>query len=331
MNQKELQNFISYLVDNYQVFAPQEEEKQIIIKEITDAKTAALTSQLSFYPWKKILVPDEEILFNYQNKELTAQMDVAPKKIALLGINILDLRAILLYDAVFCNDPYYQARRENSLIIGYGFKTILADGEERKIDETELKNLPFDIFLDESLNIFAGTKRGKEILEKTDCSDYKFIEFAGHKYNKFLEDKMNLRRDKLKNKHNQKIWDELGKICIECGKCTIACPTCFCFRIDDQPKLSCSQKSETGQMGDRKRCWDSCYYQEFSEVAGSSQADKPKFLKTTAQKIHFWYYHKFARIPDEHNMMGCVGCHRCHAVCPVGINIEEIMKQVEES
>jgi sulfhydrogenase subunit beta (sulfur reductase) len=326
MNQKELQNFISYLVDNYRVFAPQEEEKQIIIKEITDAKTVAITSQLSFYPWKKILIPEEEILFKYKNDTLTGQENILPEKIALFGINILDLRAILLYDAVFSNDPYYQNRRKNSIIIGYGFKTILADGEERKINETELKNLPFDIFINEALDIFTGTEKGKKLLEKIDFRDYKFIGFEDQKYNKFLEDKMNLRRDKLKNKHNQKIWDELGKICIECGKCVIACPTCFCFRIDDQPKLSCSQKSETGQMGDRNRCWDSCYYQEFSEVAGSH-----KFLSNTAQKIHFWYYHKFARIPDEHNMMGCVGCHRCHAVCPVGINIEEIMKQVEES
>jgi Fe-S oxidoreductase len=29
--------------------------------------------------------------------------------------------------------------------------------------------------------------------------------------------------------------------------------------------------------------------------------------------------------------MGCVGCHRCAAVCPVGIDIVEVLKDIEKS
>jgi ferredoxin len=118
---------------------------------------------------------------------------------------------------------------------------------------------------------------------------------------------------------NPEIWQELGEKCIECGKCTIACPTCFCFRIDDNPELE-------ENNGARQRCWDSCFYREFSEVAGGH-----KFLNTTAERIHFWYYHKFARIPDEFGFMGCVGCKRCAKACPVGIDIEKVLKEIENS
>lgn len=333
MNQKELQKFISYLVDNFQVFATQEEEGQIIIKEISNAKTAALTSRLPFYPWKNFFVPEKEMMFNFENTALIKSEPEKSPKIALFGVNILDLRAILLYDLVFANDPYYQERRKNILIIGYGPDARLTDGITRKIEEKDLEHLPFDIFVyknffppDSEYKIFSATEKGKKLLSEINYKSFNETKFSGHKYNDFMEERKILRREKLKNNHNQKIWDELGKICLECGKCTIACPTCFCFRIDDSPE-------------NRNRCADSCYYSEFSEVAGSSSPagesgqadDKPKFLRNTAQRIHFWYYHKFARIPDEYNMMGCVGCHRCAEVCPVGINIEKVMEQIENS
>ena len=372
MNQKEFQKFVSYLVENYKVYSPQEEEGQTIIKELSDAKEAALIKKLPFYAWKKFFVPEEETLFEYENEQLTPPLPPPPiqtgnqvacnffeikkrgirEKVALLGINVLDLRAVLLYDLVFASDPYYQARRENILIIGFGPEVELADGIIRKIEERDLAHLPFDIFLyhchpersgaetkdlvtsaeilhphqvrgqnDKKafLKVFVATQKGKKVLDEIGYKNYEKIEFIGHKYDDFLECKMNLRRDKMKNHHNPKIWEKLGKICLECGKCTIACPTCFCFRIDDSSSLKTD-------CGTRQRCWDSCFYQEFSEITGAH-----KFLNNTAQRIHFWYFHKFARIPDEYKMMGCVGCNRCHQVCPVGIDIKEVLEKIEKS
>jgi Fe-S oxidoreductase len=30
-------------------------------------------------------------------------------------------------------------------------------------------------------------------------------------------------------------------------------------------------------------------------------------------------------------MMGCIGCHRCYEVCPVGIDIRKVMEEIETS
>jgi len=126
--------------------------------------------------------------------------------------------------------------------------------------------------------------------------------------------KMQKIRDKFKNKFNKKLWDELGKKCIECGQCTMVCPTCFCFRFED------NSEKKRGLVS------DSCFYHDFSEVAGGHQ-----FLHNTAKRIYFWYYHKFVRIPEEYNLPGCVECGRCSKVCPAGIEIEKVLKEILRS
>ena len=118
-------------------------------------------------------------------------------------------------------------------------------------------------------------------------------------------------KERLEEKFKSEIWTELSEKCLECGKCTAVCPTCFCFRLDDD-----SQKV-------RRRTLDSCFFHDFSEIAGNF-----KFLDCTAQRIYFWYYHKFVRIPEQYNLPGCVECGRCTKVCPAGIDLEEVLKKI---
>lgn len=331
MTAKELENFFNYLKKSWEIFGPKEikseqSQTQILIERLENFQELALDQRLPFYSFKRFFIPEKEKIFDYKNEEL--KIKLAPKKVAVFGLNILDLKAILLYDQVFEKDAYYQARRQSILVIGHSLVPNLPQNIfEQTYEEDILEHLSFDIFLaatggqsisNNKTQVFTGSLLGQKILKDFGYQNFTHIQFSGPVKEGRLDERMISLKDKLENHHNQKIWDELGSRCIECGKCTVVCPTCFCFRIDDQPSL------EAGQ-GERERCWDSCFYQEFSEIAGGY-----KFLNETAKRIHFWYFHKFARIPEEFDFLGCVGCRRCAAVCPVGIDIAEVLKEIEK-
>jgi len=347
MNRAQLENFVDYLKkENWVVFGPSKstsqkpepveispylaahgktarQETPIFIDHLSQASDLILDNRLPFYSFKKFFLPEKEVLFDYRHN-LLAKND-HHRKLALFGINLLDLKAINLYDQVFEKDDYYQARRRNIFIVGHATVPEIEDNIfEYKYEEEFLEHLPFDVFLAGTgqkgkYKVFTGSVKGQRILEDFGYSNYEHIQYSGAIKEKGKDEWMEKIKGSLKNRHNQKIWDQLGEKCLACGKCTLVCPTCFCFRIDDVPGAEKNQ-------GQRQRCWDSCYFQEFSEVAGGHN-----FLNTPAQKIHFWYYHKFVRIPEEFDFMGCVGCHRCSKVCPVGIDIAQVLQKIENS
>jgi len=351
-----LERFVLFLKkNNWEVYGPKKDEQEgkILVGPIDRPEELLMGNELPFYPFKKFFVPECQTLFEYSKEALNTKIGAGQNR-AVLGMNILDLRAVLLYDQVFEKDAYYQARRSGILVVGHSLiPSVSQNIFEATFEEDVLEHLSFDIFLasgnrkqpvrldfvhaksggeagnNEELAVFTGSALGRKILDDFGYDDYINIQFSGPVREGELDERMLKLKNNLENKHNQKIWDELGRRCIECGKCTLSCPTCFCFRIDDRAELGRSPANrgdKSSASGYRERCWDSCFYQEFSEVALGH-----KFLNDTAKRIHFWYYHKFARIPREFNFIGCVGCRRCAAVCPVGIDIAEVLKEIENS
>ena len=92
----------------------------------------------------------------------------------------------------------------------------------------------------------------------------------------------------------------------------MVCPTCFCTSVEDVTDL-------TGQHAERWMEWASCFEFDFTFVhEGSVRQSGPS-------RYRHWLTHKLGTWHDQFGTSGCVGCGRCIAWCPTGIDITEEM------
>src|SRR3989339_786032 len=145
----------------------------------------------------------------------------------------------------------------------------------QKLDDNVLEHVIFDIFVSRQKNgrlkFYSGSEKGQLTLDQAGLTDYNNIEFAGPVAESGPDKTLLSIMAKMEKSANKKIWDELDKRCLACGKCVIACPTCFCFDLEDR---------DNSAEQSRSRRWGVCFYNDFSLVA-----DGRKELDTVKKKI----------------------------------------------
>jgi ferredoxin len=108
-------------------------------------------------------------------------------------------------------------------------------------------------------------------------------------------------------------WEDVSFSCINCGTCTFACPTCWCFDIQDEVR---------GKKGKRLRIWDSCMYPLFT-LHGSGHNPRG----TKLQRVRQRFMHKLKYYVDKYDDgIQCSGCGRCVRLCPVNIDIRRVAR-----
>jgi sulfhydrogenase subunit beta (sulfur reductase) len=112
-------------------------------------------------------------------------------------------------------------------------------------------------------------------------------------------------------------WQRIADRCIACTRCNLACPTCTCFDVFDLA---------TADNGTRRwRLWDSCQLDGFMREAGGHNPMAEERLRTH-RRIH----HKLAADVVRWGHMTCFLCGRCDRVCPTGIGIVSVCRQMVE-
>lgn len=323
MKQADLNKFVAKLLANYSVFAPVKKDGGVFVGKVDSEKQVDWSGEMPVNSFKSVFLPPREVLLE-TNKQGFNAVDPTGAPTVALAMNVLDLQAFTLVEHVFEKDFYYQERRQSVYIVG--FTNGIEDDFRRykvfhqKYEENVLEHVMFDVFIEKQKNgkalFFSGSQKGQRLLESAGISDYENIEFAGLQPETGIDPRVALNRAAVEKGEENKLWKELSEICMACGKCSIACPTCFCFDEVDEPDLDSVRKV---------RQWASCFYPEFSKVVGGH-----KDLNTLAKKLYFWYFHKFVRIPDELGYFGCVSCMRCYKACPVGINIAKNLQKLKE-
>ena len=113
--------------------------------------------------------------------------------------------------------------------------------------------------------------------------------------------------------YDHPLWQEIGERCLGCGACTLLCPSCYCFNVQDRLDLDL-----TG--GERVRTWDSCQFDQFTRVAAGAD-----FRSNQSDRQRHRFFRKYKYLWEKHQRTACVGCGRCSRECLARIAPVEVL------
>ena len=150
MLKKDIDKLAKFIAKQYDIYAPILHDKELTIERIGNVTTIDYSGRVPNNTFKQLFLPDQEELFSWQKGRIKKPILKSQKGKAAFGMNVLDLKALGLFDLVFAKDPYYLAKRENNLVVGIS-SGAPADYEEYKMfsmdkEENVLEHIPFDIF-----------------------------------------------------------------------------------------------------------------------------------------------------------------------------------------
>jgi sulfhydrogenase subunit beta (sulfur reductase) len=331
MTKQNLDFFVSVLPAFGEVYAPIQRGNGFVFDRPSRWSDVRMNYTRTILPPKKLLLPPREATFAFDpSKGYRDLLAEASKPIVLFGVHAYDIYGLNILDRVFAQakypDPYYSARRKATIIIGVDF--VPDDKHTAGSMNADFVDHGFDLFLSdigEEYLVLVGTSRGDDIVIASGCfmqipTEADFAEYK--KRSKTRRDSYKTRLELedlpeiLEMEYYSKVWDDLGDLCLSCGSCSMVCPTCYCFDINDEVELG-------SRAGRRIRSWDSCLLKTHSLVAGGEN-----FRAGRSSRVKFRFYHKQRGFVAEYGRPSCVGCGRCVEVCPAKINIISVIETI---
>lgn len=266
--------------------------------------------------------------------EFVEEEQAVPRR-AFIGVRACEIQAIGIQDRVFIQgpftDPLYKALRDNAFIVAVNCSqaggTCFCDSMNSGPQVTSGFDLSLTEILEADRHVFlveAGSEAGLEVLQEIPCtpaldSDVqtaaRIVQETASHMGRSMET-YNI-KNTLYASHEHPRWEEVASRCLSCTNCTVVCPTCFCLTVEDVTDL-------TGDHAERWQRWDSCFTLDFSYIHGGS------VRASAAARYRQWLTHKLGSWIDQFGTSGCVGCGRCITWCPVGIDITEEVRALQD-
>ena len=327
ITQQNFNTLIDQLIgDGKRVVAPRLNAGTVLYEPLADS-AEMIIDQLPRRSGKEAFFPLCEDIVSYEKEgQKVTLTDIDPARFPetfLVGVRPCDAAAIPVLDAVFSwdyKDQFFLERRKKTTVIGLActaaddacFCTAVGlSPDEKRGSDLFLSPLQGGGYLCESL-----TEKGEALLTAYDEL------FSGERSAELLPlarpevEKVDLAKVKawLDEHFDDPAWDSIATRCVGCGACAFVCPACHCFDIVDEG---------TEKSGKRRKNWDACGFWKFTHHAsGHNPRDgQPKRYRNRIM-------HKFKYYDDKFGQTLCTGCGRCIRLCPVGIDIKEIIDKI---
>lgn len=283
---------------------------------------------------KDFFFPQTENLYDIRKNGMKLEIKDTREEcndFVVFGVRGCDVRAFEILDRVFLADPidtYYKNRRSHATIISLACNrpeetcfcnSFGIDASDPGADVTAWK-MGSDYYFK------ANSEKGEKFIDSIedmfdDCDDSAVSQIKSAI--KTVMSKLPLantsfegmKKTELISHFNSEKWSSLSESCIGCGTCTFVCPTCQCYDI---------REFDTGNGVKKFRCWDSCMYSDFTQMAHGNP--RTSQLERFRQR----FMHKLVYFPENNDgIFGCVGCGRCLSKCPISMNIVKVEKALE--
>jgi NAD(P)H-flavin reductase/NAD-dependent dihydropyrimidine dehydrogenase PreA subunit len=282
-------------------------------------------------PWKRFTFPPN-LTISMAHRSGTFGFDQPATEVpqlAFLGVRACEIAALGVQDRVFLGSPFtdedFRARRKAALIVAVQCTTSSSTCFCSSMGTGPEVRSGYDILLteiDEGFVVQAGSPAGAAIVghlptrRPTHAETGAAVDSVEAVRTQIGEPLPMAGVDqRLKHQLDNPRWGIVGDRCVECGNCTMVCPTCFCTSVSERSDME-------GRNSITERQWDSCFDVNFAKVAGGDFRARPR------DRYRQWLTHKFSTWMDQFGSFGCIGCGRCITWCPVRIDVREELQAI---
>jgi len=331
ITETQMREWLQRLVDGGDsVVAPVAEDGLTLFRPIAAAEHAHVeASGKTRWSPKEFLFPRSEALYRYTLKGDTVEVrdpEVPDTRQVLFGVRCCDAAGLARLDEIFLSgttDPFYAARREATTVVTAACAAADAEcfctavgGSPVAIEGSDAQLVP----LADGWVLRVLTDKGEELVGEASASwaeasadDIAAVE----EIESTVTDQ--IARSPIQREWSQVLeagfenasWDRLAQHCLGCSICAYVCPSCSCFDMNHEANAWC---------GEQCRSWDACTFGLFTHHASGHN---PR--ETRQQRYRQRVLHKFSFADSMDDHFRCVGCGRCVALCPAGLDISEIV------